>query len=294
MVLPIWFTAVVLANAPTGPPVETPEEMSGQWGINRHTDPAPLVSMEVVADVASAGPDQTFLLGVHLSIAKGWHIYWESPGDSGSPTIVDVQAPHGWTVGPTQYPRPTRFTAKQSVTWGYESEVVLLVEVTSPPAALDPPQFTPASFDVFATWLVCKDVCHMGDAQKVCTVEMVGTVTSSLQRFARWQSRIPRPIADLPGAVVTVTEGLVTLTGTIDDADQATFIPLATPGVQIAPADSTGADDQLAMTIPFTADEDNALGGDLRLRGLLAIGNDPQGPSWEINVELPRSGDTQP
>ena len=39
---------------------------------------------------------------------KGWHGYWENPGDAGKPMTVEWQLPQGATTGPLRYPIPTR------------------------------------------------------------------------------------------------------------------------------------------------------------------------------------------
>jgi DsbC/DsbD-like thiol-disulfide interchange protein len=285
VVFPIGHLTIVAMAFMFTPPGFAP----GRWAGGGPVDPASLVTMEIDGDVAVAGPGQTFLLGVHLTIAPEWHIYWKSPGDSGAPTVVDVSAPEGWTIGPTLYPRPARFTSPSgSVTWGYEEDVVLLVPVTAPVAV----DSSPASLDVLVTWLACKDVCHMGDAQQEFPVAHGGTPGATTNRFAQWKRRIPKPIADLPQVTVTATAEGVTIAGTFLNAEAADLIPITTPGVEVGSISSIASGSELEMAISLTTNEDNAMGDGLRFRCLLATGGDPDGPSWEIDVELPSPRDT--
>ena len=37
---------------------------------------------------------------------KGWHTYWQNPGDSGLPTTLEWKLPAGVEAGPIEWPAP--------------------------------------------------------------------------------------------------------------------------------------------------------------------------------------------
>ena len=91
------------------------------------------------------------MIGVEYTVAPGWHIYWENPGQSGIPTEVSLGLPEGWEAGETLYPGPHWFMMPGDlVNYGYEGTVTLLVPVTvaTPPAG---------TITAETRWLVCRE-----------------------------------------------------------------------------------------------------------------------------------------
>ena len=77
-------------------------------------EPAELKASDLVQVSVRAFPDgvaagATTHLAVRFDIRKDWHIYWENPGASGMPTELEIDAPKGFIVGQTMFPRPLRF-----------------------------------------------------------------------------------------------------------------------------------------------------------------------------------------
>lgn len=119
------------------------------------------VTAELVADRAAAPAGGRILLGLRLAHDTAWHTYWRNSGDSGLPTTVEPRGPAGSVFGPLRWPAPMRLWVGPLANYGYEGEVVLPFEVQLPselPAS-------PVRFEVFAQWLVCKDVCIPGEAR---------------------------------------------------------------------------------------------------------------------------------
>jgi thiol:disulfide interchange protein DsbD len=65
--------------------------------------------------------------------ARGWHTYWQNPGDSGLPTTIEWKLPAGVTAGPIQWPAPHALPAGPLVNYGYEGEVYLPTTLTVAP-----------------------------------------------------------------------------------------------------------------------------------------------------------------
>ena len=54
--------------------------------------PPPPVDLEVYIDVAATVPGEEIRLLAQVDIPKDWHIYWENPGNSGTPTQIEIHS----------------------------------------------------------------------------------------------------------------------------------------------------------------------------------------------------------
>jgi thiol:disulfide interchange protein/DsbC/DsbD-like thiol-disulfide interchange protein len=112
-----------------------------------------IVTARLVADTVRVQPGRPFTAGVHLTIAPGWHVYWENPGDTALPIQVEWS---GAKTSRLRWPEPERYQEKGGVTvFGYERETVLLTTVT--PSG-------PLTLQAKADWLVCEQICIPGEA----------------------------------------------------------------------------------------------------------------------------------
>ena len=119
--------------------------------------PESVVHAEFQTSAQAIKPRGKFLLAVRFEIAQGYRISWTNPGDVGKSTRVEFQVPPGFSVGPLQFPAPTRFELPGDlVSYGYEGETAVFAEVTTPDR---PSQSEAHRFDVKADWLACKVEC---------------------------------------------------------------------------------------------------------------------------------------
>ncbi|MED6315266.1 MAG: protein-disulfide reductase DsbD domain-containing protein, partial [Verrucomicrobiota bacterium] len=72
----------------------------------------------------------TVMAGLELTMDDGWHTYWINPGEAGIATSVDWLLPKGVSAGPIRWPVPEKFTALNSVGYGYQGKTILLVPLT--------------------------------------------------------------------------------------------------------------------------------------------------------------------
>ena len=149
------------------------------------------VEAELVADKASAAPGQPTLVGLKLRMAEHWHTYWKNPGDSGLPTRIKWTLPPGWKAGEIQWPYPKNLPVGPLMNYGYEDEVVLLVELT--PAADAKPG--PHKIEAAAEWLVCKDICIPEKGELAMTLPVAAGDAAA---NPRWQAHIDRARNQLP------------------------------------------------------------------------------------------------
>jgi DsbC/DsbD-like thiol-disulfide interchange protein len=154
------------------------------------------VNLSLVGYISSATDSERRLyLGAHFSINKGWHLYWQNPGDSGLPTTVDWKLPLGFSAGPLRWPLPLRFSSEGKPNMvGYEGEVVLISEV------IPPPEYRwgdDLSITVKASWLGCSDRSCFRDRGEI--TEKI-SVASSKSRyfFEEWLNRVPSSVSQHP------------------------------------------------------------------------------------------------
>ena len=121
------------------------------------------VSAELITDVSSIAPGESFWVGLHMVMDEGWHTYWRNSGDSGMPTSIQWELPEGFKAGGIHWPLPKRFDYNNGlVGYGYDGEVILLTEVTTP-AELE----AGGTVTVIAKvkWLSCAEICVPGKAE---------------------------------------------------------------------------------------------------------------------------------
>ncbi len=110
--------------------------------------------------VETVRPGETFLAGIELTHAGGWHTYWRHGGDSGKPTSIEWKLPDGVTSGAIRWPLPERHLDDDFVTYVYQGTTVLLVPLTIEASATAGPR--EVSADV--KWLECQSQCIPGRA----------------------------------------------------------------------------------------------------------------------------------
>ena len=108
------------------------------------------VEAELVAARTAAEPGTTLTVALRLKIIPHWHTYWRNPGDSGEPTALEWKLPPGYSAGAIQWPPPKRLPIGPLLNFGYEDEVLHLVEISIPANASGS-----ATISAQARWLVC-------------------------------------------------------------------------------------------------------------------------------------------
>ena len=130
------------------------------------SQPTRHVKASLVAENDTVRPGQTLVVGIRLEMEKGWHTYWRNPGDSGLPTRVRWELPEGFVAGEIRWPYPVRFTTGPLVSYGYEHEVLLPVELRVPQSIGGGEVRVAGRVD----WLECQEACLPGKAEVALTL----------------------------------------------------------------------------------------------------------------------------
>jgi thiol:disulfide interchange protein DsbD len=120
------------------------------------------VQASLVAETESIQPGVPLRVAIRLQMEEGWHTYWKNPADSGLPTRMSWRLPAGLSAGPLQWPRPERFATPPLVSYGYDREVLLPVEI-----AVDRSVKPGSSLELAGRvdWLECREACIPGKAE---------------------------------------------------------------------------------------------------------------------------------
>lgn len=242
------------------------------------------VKASLLADVKTVKPGESFEVGVLLRIDPDWHIYWENPGESGSPTRAAIAAPAGVKIDAVRYPLPTSFTQPGDIKgYGYEDEVMLVARVTVPNNWT-----TGKAIDLKAdvSWLNCKDLCLPGNAKLELSV-MVGNARDSdnAEEFAKWKARLPIDAKE--------AEGVVKFSGSVSEIALAwqkpvkavEVLPIPPDEVEVASMDVKQADKETHIKPVL-----RLLGGEKKAGaalGLLVTYDDEAGERHGVRMSLP-------
>jgi DsbC/DsbD-like thiol-disulfide interchange protein len=172
-----WLLALGLLAA--GPAVTC-----GQPAARHH------VRATLVAEKDAVQPGQTLLVGFRLEMAPGWHTYWRNPGDAGLATKVRWTLPTGFAAGDLQWPRPRRFKTGPLVSYGYEKDVLLPVEIRVPAAVAS----SEVQLAAHLSWLECHEECLPGkaDLSLRLPVRAAAIPGASAALFAAARRELPR------------------------------------------------------------------------------------------------------
>lgn len=124
------------------------------------------LSIEFVSSVKTLEEGKTFKLGFKLQHDDGFHSYWKNPGVVGVPLTLSWKLPEGFKASTISWPYPERSKMADFACFGYERDVLLMVEITAPKTI----EANQVKLSVDAHWMCCSSVCHPG--QKTFTMSL--------------------------------------------------------------------------------------------------------------------------
>lgn len=110
------------------------------------------VDIELNAGRFLPGADIAFA-GISVSMKEGWHVYWKSPGEGGLPPSFKIISAKNLSAMDVQWPMPKEFETSGAVSFGYDGDVVLPLQLK--PTMPDRPIFLELDLSLYG----CSDVC---------------------------------------------------------------------------------------------------------------------------------------
>ena len=189
--------AVLSACGGSTAPASIDRRSTDAVAVEGREQPEP-IDIELVADAASVGPGDDFILATRFVIQPGWHIYWINPGEAGLATEVDMAGPAGFVIGELRYPGPSRFESPGPVvSYGYAGVAALSAVVQVADHAGDGPY----EFLASASWLACKDACIRGRADATLVIPRGPRAPAAHSNLADHAASLPRALDEL-GALI--------------------------------------------------------------------------------------------
>ena len=189
------LTGIYILLAPTLSAADT----ASTW------DRAEFTEVRLIAATDTVGYDETIQLGLQFRMDPGWKIYWRSPGDAGSPPVLNFEGSTNIVSFEIDWPAPERFMeAGDLETVGYLDGVVFPIRV----------QLETIEEKVLIHALIeyqtCKTICIPITA--AATLELPSGPTAP-NAFAEL---IDRYLAKVPGTLedASITIETISLTGT--------------------------------------------------------------------------------
>lgn len=243
--------------------------------------------VDLLVQARSTAPGVPFFAGVRIRLDPGWHTYWINPGEAGMETRVKWDLPPGFSAGPLQWPYPKRFVSDGVIGFGYESEVVLVSEIT-PPADLA--SGSKVSIGAAVDLLLCEQICVPGSAQfarELAAASAPADDEDDAKALREAAARVPQP---LPESVVSArfSDGriVIALEGAEFAGARPDFFPEARNllALDAEPAwieRAGGLDGQFVLS-------HLARGTPFRLRGVLVWERGGKTESRQVDVRLKR------
>lgn len=139
------------------------------------------VTAELISDSGTITAGSTSHVALSLTLEPGWHVYWVYAGDSGEPPLVTWSVPQGITVGPMQYPAPSRLPLGPLMDYGYEGVGVFPFDLAaSHQLALGNIKLT-----AHVQWLVCREICLPGRAYLGISLRVAKKASDEANRLIR-------------------------------------------------------------------------------------------------------------
>ena len=182
------------------------------WGAAAGAAPVQTdhVEAELIVRESALVPGTTALAGLRMKIAPHWHTYWQNPGDSGAPATIAWKLPAGIEAGPIQWPAPVRIPVPPLMSYGYEGEIVLPVELAVPRKLAAGSAVT---LSARADWLVCSDVCLPRGADLEVTMPVQAAAAAQNPKWSALFDTAQRalPAQSVAGAAATTANGSIEL-----------------------------------------------------------------------------------
>jgi DsbC/DsbD-like thiol-disulfide interchange protein len=154
--------------------------------------PSSHAHLQLVAERTDFEPGRTIWVGVLFHMDPAWHIYWQNPGDSGTPPVIQWVLPVGFHVGSLLWPVPERLGSGSVIDYGYTNQVLLMTPVTASANAKGA-----GAIVANVKYVVCSEVCVPGKTQLSLSIPpeagRAHYFSASRILFQRTRSKVPQP-----------------------------------------------------------------------------------------------------
>ena len=243
------------------------------------------VKVELISETSTIQPGGAVTVGLYFKMQKGWHVYWENPGDSGQSPTLQWSLPEGFTVGEVIWPTPKKISLPSLADYGYTNEVLLMVPLQAP-TSLKPGHMVRLS--ATAHWLVCQEICIPGSAQmnlRFGVSKKAPKKSRNAFLFQKARKQVPQPMPDEWKADGSIGAKEIRLSfDTGKKYTKALFFPLGPNQVENAkPQKFEAAGSSFRLILKRS---DQLLENIKTLEGVLTVGDKKSEESYLVSVPL--------
>ncbi|MEM7806923.1 MAG: protein-disulfide reductase DsbD domain-containing protein [Planctomycetota bacterium] len=217
-------------------------------------EPKAKVELVVAADVVR--PGDSVPIGIKFTMQPDWHIYWQNPGDAGTPPSFNWNLPDGFQATAPEFPTPIAFESAGLVGYGYAKTIVF-------PATLNVPQtLLPrgGELTVAVDYLICDDdTCVPESAVATANV----TFGSSTELKPDVVAEIEAAKARLPQDIKPLTPITDTIAFSAANATDVGLFPLPPGDVEVTIGEAVEQDDSAGVTVVIPIKARKFGGGDV-------------------------------
>jgi thiol:disulfide interchange protein len=184
----------------------------------------PHIAARLVAESDAPRAGATTGIAFAMTPEKGWHGYWENPGDAGLGMTVEWTLPKGVSVGPLRYPVPETLIVAGLMNHVYEGPHAILSTLTLAP---DIAPGTTLPIRAKADWLACTDKVCVPQSGELSLDLVAGDGDVSIPKrsmFDEWRTHLPRPLGS--EATYAVKDGRLRLSVPFPATAQASGVHL--------------------------------------------------------------------
>lgn len=152
------------------------------------------LKITLVAESQQPAAGSSVTLALASVPAKGWHGYWQNPGDAGFPAKLEWTLPKGVTASDPAYPVPGRLIVADLMNYVFEKPYAPLVTLRIP-AGLAAGTALPVRLKT--NYLVCSaEVCVPESAELSIDLTVGnGAISPDVRaRFDAWRRAVPKPL----------------------------------------------------------------------------------------------------
>ena len=155
-------------------------------------DPA-IGEARLISSVTATGDLQALPLALEFRLAPGWKIYWRTPGEAGLPPTIDLLADGDAVISQIKWPVPKRFNAFGFDNFGYDSAVILPLQVSGHRLG------SSVQLRGQIEALVCADTCvPLGGSVALTMPAGPASPTGDSRAIAQATALVPRQAGDNP------------------------------------------------------------------------------------------------
>jgi len=226
--------------------------------------------VDLIAEERAFVAGRYLRVGVLFHLDKGWHIYWQNPGDSGEPPRIEWKLPTGLRAGPIEWPSPVRLGTGTIIDYGYEDRVLLMAPIHVLPGLVP---ISNATIAAEVKYIVCREVCIPGKASLSLAIPLPADQSVHLAEwrriFEQTRSQFPKPAPSNWNISSVADKDRFILSVKGSRTRHAVFFPLEPSVIEnSAPQDVVPTDDGFKMTLQAS---DQLLKSIPVLRGLLVF-----------------------